>query len=188
MTILILAGGLTAIFALRSSGETVRLLAEERLARLQVSQELVESTLLIERSAHRMAETKSLQEMLGSYEEIINYLGEFDALVDRLASAGSGGALLDLHHSSQLFRNTVNIVAQLRKRELRTSQETQPAAPPPAPLQSCTPIFKNYTNRQMRWKVQPSYNYCASTNYTGRQYINWMRLHGAMFNGLAYYW
>ncbi len=121
LTLLILAGGSVAVYALRSSSQEVHRLAEERLMQMQEAQELVQRTLLIEREADLLLNADSLAEMRDIYAEASGYLAEFDELVDRLTAGREENAvLLDLHQASQLFRNTVNVAAQSRERELRS--------------------------------------------------------------------
>ncbi|MEW5787048.1 MAG: ATP-binding protein [Pseudomonadota bacterium] len=135
LTLLILASGITAVYALLSASDTIGQLAEARLARLSDAQDLVRRTLMIERDATRLMEAGNPFEMHGRYETILRQLTEFDQLVDDLAAGEGGTALLDLHQASQSFRNTVHLAAQLRERALRegTAQEawTPPAQRPP---------------------------------------------------------
>jgi C4-dicarboxylate-specific signal transduction histidine kinase len=60
------------------------------------------------------------------YAEIVKQLEELDRLVDRLATTSDDVAILDLRQSSQLFRNTANIVAQLRETEMHAAVESEP--------------------------------------------------------------
>lgn len=119
LALLISAGGLTAVYALRVSSSTIGILAEERLARMQESLDLVQRTLLIERESYQLASTDSISEMRESYAAIVKQLEVFDHLVERIAAASDDAAILELHQASQLFRNTANIVAQLRESELQ---------------------------------------------------------------------
>lgn len=123
LALLILAGGATAIYALRVATGTVQLLVEERMVRMQDAQDLVQHTLLIERESYQLADAESADAMHASYVDIVKQLEEFDGLVDRIADAVGNDniSVLDLHQSSQLFRNTANIVAQLRENQLRAS-------------------------------------------------------------------
>jgi signal transduction histidine kinase/CheY-like chemotaxis protein len=123
LTLLIVAGGVTAVYTLRNSVQTIRELANERLARVLEAQDLVQRTLLIERETYQLMGAASAAEMRSSYEKMLQQLTRFDDLVNRLASDQGGTALLDLHQSSQLFRNTANVAAQLRERELRGAGE-----------------------------------------------------------------
>lgn len=132
LTLLILAGGGTAVYALRTSAATIRLLAEERLVRMQTAQDLVRRTLWIEHESFQLTDAETLVGMQDSYEQILKQLTEFGGLVDRLAVDNGSQALLDLHRSSQLFRNTVNVVAQLRERELRAKEDGEASGIGPA--------------------------------------------------------
>ncbi|HEX5392493.1 MAG TPA: ATP-binding protein [Rhodocyclaceae bacterium] len=126
LTALIFAGGVTAVYALRSSVEMTRQLAEERLEQMQEAQDLMQRTFLIERESYQLTETDSLSAMRGNYAEIVRQLEQFDYLVDQLAE-DEDIALLELHQASQLFRNTANIVAQLRERDMREAVVGKPA-------------------------------------------------------------
>ena len=121
LALLIVAVGATSIYALSSSADAVRALSEQRLARLQDAQDLVQHTLLIERQALQLAGTKSAADVRMTHRQIVEQLEAFDVLVDRLAAASGSEHVdvLDLHQSSQLFRNTANIVAQLRESVLQ---------------------------------------------------------------------
>jgi signal transduction histidine kinase len=123
LALLILAGGATAIYALHANTETTRLLVEERMVRMQDAQDLVRHTLLIERESYQLAGAESSDAMHASYTEIDRQLAGLARLVDKIAAAGGDDniAVLDLHHSSQLFRNTANIVAQLQENELQAA-------------------------------------------------------------------
>ena len=119
LTLLIATSGLTAVYTLRVATNETRLLATGELTRMQAADTLVQHTLLIERESARLASTGSLDAMRASYADIIRQLQLFDRLSDRLAAANDDDvSVLDLHQASQLFRNTVNIVAQLRESEL----------------------------------------------------------------------
>ena len=123
LTLLILAGGATAIYALRVAARTTQLLVEERMVRMQDAQDLVQHTLLVERESYQLDSAESVDAMRASYADIVKQLAEFDRLVDKIATASGDDnlAVLNLHQSSQLFRNTANIVAQLRDNELQAA-------------------------------------------------------------------
>ncbi len=118
LALLILAAGLTAVNALRSSAEISRQLAEERLEYFQEAQDLVQNTLLIERESYRMLTVDSQDDMQRSYSKIIKELASLDSLVVRLSQAHTDISVLTLHQASQLFRNTAHIVASLREQIL----------------------------------------------------------------------
>jgi signal transduction histidine kinase/DNA-binding NarL/FixJ family response regulator len=125
LALLILAGGLTSVYALRASAAAVRLLAENRLVRMQQAQDMVQRTLLIERESYRLSNADSAEAMRSNYAGIVTQMEDFDDLVEQLATAGQDAAILELHQASQLFRNTANILAQLRESRLQTQ-----ASPP----------------------------------------------------------
>lgn len=119
LVLLILAGGITAVVALRTSNTAIRQLAEERLVRMQDAQDMLQRTLLIERETYQLLTTVSLDTVQLSYADMVKQLEVFDQLVGRLAAASNDVAVLDLHQAAQLFRNTANIAAQLRESALQ---------------------------------------------------------------------
>jgi PAS domain S-box-containing protein len=116
--LLIMAGGLTAVNGWRISSNTARQLTEQRLMRLQQAQNLVQYAFLIECESNRMLTTDSLDPMEASYLKILERLDLMDLSVLHLGQASNNLAVLALNQANQLFRNTVHIVAQLRKNHL----------------------------------------------------------------------
>ncbi len=112
-----------AVYTLYTSSTTIHTLAEHRLVQMQKAQELVQLTLLIERKSYQLAEAESQEQLHANYREILGQLTKFDVVVDQLAAESEGNALLELHHSSQLFRNTTNIAAQLHEKELQSDRK-----------------------------------------------------------------
>ena len=90
-----------------------------------------------------MAAAPSINAMHESYTAILQQLEEFDSTVDRLAAADQDIAVLDLHQASQLFRNTVNIVGQLRGSELQPSTAPSAKMPP----RRCSSSTRNWRGR-----------------------------------------
>ena len=70
LALLILAGAMTAVYTLRSSNRIARQLTEERLVRMQDVQDLLEHTVLIERSTYQLLTTGSLEAVHSNYAEI----------------------------------------------------------------------------------------------------------------------
>lgn len=120
LALLILAGAMTAVYTLRSSNRIARQLTEERLVRMQDVQDLLERTALIERSTYQLLTTGSLDAVHSNYADIVEQLNTLDRLVMRVGASSVDLGVLDLQQSSQLFRSTANIVAQLRESTLRT--------------------------------------------------------------------
>ncbi len=120
LALLIVAGGATAVYALRSSNESIRQLADQRLVRMQGAQDMLRQTLLIGRSTEQLMAVASLDALNASYADIVRQLAVFDALVAGLARAHDDVAVLDLQQTSQSFRNTANLVAKLREGALQT--------------------------------------------------------------------
>ena len=139
LALLILAGGATAIYALHANTNITRKLVEERMVSMQDAQDLVRYTLLIERESYQLASAESSDALHASFTEIDRQLAGLDRLVDKIAAASGDDniAVLDLHHSSQLFRNTANIVAQLQENELQAATRNgsigKRASPPAQP-------------------------------------------------------
>ena len=119
LALLISAGGITAVYALRTSAEATRALASEQLMQLREAQELVQRTLLIERESAQLEKTSSVEALRRHYAEILRNLEAFEQLSERLAATDDDIEVLDLHQSTQLFRNVVNIVAQWWESELQ---------------------------------------------------------------------
>jgi diguanylate cyclase (GGDEF)-like protein len=117
---LILAGGATAVYALRNANTATRQLAQERLVHLQARQDVLQDTLLIERQTDELLTTTSFDTLRSTYATMIEQLGAIDRSVAQLTTTENGLATLDLFQSSQLFRNTANVVAQLRESTLQT--------------------------------------------------------------------
>ncbi len=132
LALLISAGGITAVYALRTSAEATRRLASEQLMQLREAQELVQRTLLIERESAQLEKTSSVEALRRHYAEILRNLEAFEQLSERLAATDDDIEVLDLHQSTQLFRNVVNIVAQWWESELQHAGTAGAAAQAPA--------------------------------------------------------
>jgi PAS domain S-box-containing protein len=120
---LVIAVGATTIYSLTGSAHALGQLSEDRLARLQQAQDLVQQTLMVERLALQLSSDDTVAAVRETHKHMIERLMSFDRLVDALARAptmreGVGADVLALHRSSQRFRNTVNVEAQLRESAL----------------------------------------------------------------------
>jgi PAS domain S-box-containing protein len=113
--LLIVAGAITAVYGLRMSADATRQFADAHLVHLQQSQDLVQCALLIERESNRMLTVDSIDTMQASYQALLKRLDLLDTSVQRLGQSSNNLAVLALNQVNQLFRNTLNIVAQLRK-------------------------------------------------------------------------
>ena len=122
--------GATTIYSLVGSAQAVHQLAEQRLARLQQAQDLLQNTVSIERMALQLSTVATVDGLRETHAQVIEQLASFDRLVESLAAAAGSDDVdvLALHRSSQHFRNTVNIAAQMRESALAAG-----SAPPPAP-------------------------------------------------------
>ncbi|RKP48200.1 sensor histidine kinase [Trinickia fusca] len=130
---LVVAVGATTLYSLTGSAHALRQLAEDRLARLQDAQDLVQQTLMIERMALQLSSDETVDAVRETQRHVIESLTSFDRLVDGLASAPPareevGVDTLALHRSSQRFRNTVNIEAQVRETALALGTAPRPNA------------------------------------------------------------
>jgi PAS domain S-box-containing protein len=130
---LVMVVGATTIYSLTGSAHALRLLSEDRLARMQDAQDLVQQTLLIERLAMQLSSDDSVTAVRETQRHIIERLTSFDRLVDALALAPTmrgdvGADTLALHRSSQRFRNTVNVEAQMRETALTVGAKGAPTA------------------------------------------------------------
>ncbi|MDM0056301.1 putative bifunctional diguanylate cyclase/phosphodiesterase [Variovorax fucosicus] len=122
LSLLMLAGGLAAAHALRTASHATQQLTQERFVRMQDAQDMVERTLLIEREAERLLSTDSLPAVHLSYAALVDQTAVLDRVVAELAVAKEDVGVLELYQASQLFRNTANVVAQLRENLLQTEQ------------------------------------------------------------------
>ncbi len=129
---LVVVVGATTIYSLVGSAHTLRLLADERLALQEDAQNLAQLTLKIERMALELSRNDTVDAVRETHRNILEQLASFDSLVDRLASATTGDGIgvdaLALHRSSQRFRTTVNIGAQVRETALGTVQAAPASA------------------------------------------------------------
>lgn len=115
LVLLVFAAGLLAIHALRDAAETTHQLAGERLLRMETAQELERQTLRVGSEVERMWLATTPDAMHASHAEIIGRLQGLDELVDALAAASDDEAILELHQSAQVFRNSIHVAAGLRE-------------------------------------------------------------------------
>jgi len=118
MGLLIVAGGATAVYALYATGSAARKFSEEQLERIENAHDLQQRTLEIRLLADRMVAADSQVVARQSYAQILKELNALEALTARLA-VGDDVSVLDLHQSSQLFRNSAHVMAQLREAAAR---------------------------------------------------------------------
>lgn len=123
VAVLIVAGGLIAVYALRMFANTAQELAGERLAQMQTAQDLFQRTLLIEHETSGMLAAGSLEETRSTYASIIKHLEELDSLVRGRGAAGNDVAVLALYQSGQRYRSLVHVVARLQGDALQTGAE-----------------------------------------------------------------
>jgi len=139
MATLIVVGGATAFIALIATGNATRQFSEEQLARAQNTQDLEQRTLQIELLAERMVAAQSQADARRAYAQILRELDALDQLTARLA-VSEDVSVLDLHQSSQLFRNSAHVLAQLRDAAAR---------PGPVDAASATALASNREEMQV---------------------------------------
>lgn len=123
MAALIVAGGLTAVDALRMFANTAQQLAGERLARMQVAQNLLQRTLLIERETRQLLLASSLEETRERYASIIKQLEKLDNLVHGLGSVRNDASVLALYQAGQQYRNLIHVVTRLQTDAQQTTND-----------------------------------------------------------------
>jgi PAS domain S-box-containing protein len=114
MAVLVVLGGATAVLALLATGQAARRFSEEQLVHAKDTLDLQQRTLQIELQAERMLAADTHAGAREAYGRILAELDALDQLTARLA-VGDDAAVLDLHQSSQLFRNAAHVLAQLRE-------------------------------------------------------------------------
>ncbi|WP_341889447.1 ATP-binding protein [Variovorax sp. YR752] len=125
MAVLIVVGGATAFLALFATGNAARQFSEEQVARAQNTQDLQQRTLQIELLAERLVAAESRDLARQTYTQILGELDALDQLTARLA-VSEDVSVLDLHQSSQLFRNSAHVLAQLRDAAARPERAQEP--------------------------------------------------------------
>jgi len=112
LTMLMLAYGSTAIYALHQASTATRELAERRLARLQTAQDLVWQTMSAARFADQLEAAPSSEETKIRYADLLQQLNRIDQLVDSINDGDNALGVLDLQYADQLFISTANTLAQ----------------------------------------------------------------------------
>jgi diguanylate cyclase (GGDEF)-like protein len=125
LALLLLAAGGAALAALQLVAQDIHQLTQVRLARLQESQDLLQRTLVIERQTVELLQAGTAADATSAYRGISAQLDGFDGAVGRLSDSADDPSVLDLHQASELFRNSANVVAQLRDAELHHPQQVQ---------------------------------------------------------------
>ncbi|MDA8429746.1 MAG: PAS domain S-box protein [Geobacteraceae bacterium] len=123
LSLLIAAGGLVAVHALRQSAEITRQLSGERLVQMEETQELARIALQIELETNRMLAASSRERMHDSYAGTVGLLDRLDRLVGGLGSDNEYDSVLALHQAEHNFRNIVHVVAGLRGAELQADTQ-----------------------------------------------------------------
>jgi signal transduction histidine kinase len=142
------AGGVFALYAVRQVAVASRQLAEERLLRVRLAQDLVAETATIALDASQLVNADTGIALHGSFERMERHLRNFDAIVTQISTTSGDLVVLDLHQASQLLRNSANVATQLREDSLDTELRSRalmvqrfgrpgaPAAPDRLPLLS----------------------------------------------------
>jgi signal transduction histidine kinase len=114
LSVLIAAGSLVAVHAVRQSAVLTRQLAGERLVQMDEAQELAYTAMQVELETYRMLNTSSVERIHDSYTKIVTLLDNLDSLVGRLGSENEDVSVLALHQAGQTFRNIVHVVAGIQ--------------------------------------------------------------------------
>jgi signal transduction histidine kinase/DNA-binding NarL/FixJ family response regulator len=114
------AGGIFALYAVREVAVASRQLAEERLLRVRLAQDLVAETATIALDASQLINADTGIALHGSFERMERHLRNFDAIVTQISTTNGDLVVLDLHQASQLLRNSANVATQLREDSLNT--------------------------------------------------------------------
>ena len=114
------AGGIFALYAVREVAVASRQLAEERLLRVRLAQDLVAETATIALDASQLIHADTGVALHGSFERMETHLRNFDAIVTQISTTNGDLVVLDLHQASQLLRNSANVATQLREDSLNT--------------------------------------------------------------------
>ncbi|HEY9068156.1 MAG TPA: ATP-binding protein, partial [Burkholderiaceae bacterium] len=118
LELLILGGAVTAAYTLQASSTATQQLAGERLTRMQDAQDLVQDAMQVQFLAASLPAAASTESLQQTYREVLQRLEAVDRLTMRLA-INDDVSVLDLHQASQLFRNTANVIAQMRSAALQ---------------------------------------------------------------------
>jgi len=114
------AGGIFALYAVREVAVASRQLAEERLLRVRLAQDLVAETATIALDASQLIHADTGIALHRSFERMETHLRNFDAIVTQISTTNGDLVVLDLHQASQLLRNSANVATQLREDSLNT--------------------------------------------------------------------
>jgi PAS domain S-box-containing protein len=117
MGLLVVAGGATAVYALRATSSAAREFSQQRLLLMQSALDLQQRTHQIQLLADRMIAAESNDSARRSYEQVLKELDLVDALTARLA-VSDHISVLDLHMASQLFRSSAHVIAYVRESEM----------------------------------------------------------------------
>jgi signal transduction histidine kinase len=120
LALLSLAVGLASVYALRAASGGAQQLAQERLTRLRQAQDIVQRALQIDRETDRLLAAPTLAATQERYASVVQQAAALDSAVQEMTRAGDNVEVLDLQQANQLFRNAVDVAAQLRENLLRT--------------------------------------------------------------------
>jgi signal transduction histidine kinase/ActR/RegA family two-component response regulator len=121
---LVVAGGATAVYALRETSEAARAFALERLEGMKSARDLMHHAQQIQWQTQRMLTSDSEAAARRFYAQVQVELAALDVVTTRLAIS-EDAAVLDLHHASQLFGNSAHIVAALHESALLPGGKTE---------------------------------------------------------------
>jgi len=149
MLLLVLASGTVGVIELLQLSQQVQQVTRTRLDYFNDAQELLERTRQLElyATSRRMRPDKDAQ----GYQTVLRNLDELDRLTARL-SISEDAQVLDLHESSQLFRSTMQVVAQLLELPPEAGDETRVAQQ----LQRSTDDMQRHAARMVETARQQS--------------------------------
>jgi len=120
LALVFVAGGGIALYSVRELALASRQLAEERLLRVRLAQDLVAETATIALDASQLITASSAGELHRLYAQMVKHLQGFDAVVTEISTTSGDLVVLDLHQASQVLRNSANVATQLREDSLGT--------------------------------------------------------------------
>ena len=112
VAVMVVLGGATAVYALRSTGDAARQVSQDRLALVEAAQDLQQRAQLIQLMSDRMVAAESHEAAQRQYDRILVELDQLDRLTASLA-VNDDASVLDLHMASQMFRNSAHVISHL---------------------------------------------------------------------------
>jgi PAS domain S-box-containing protein len=120
LALIFVSGGGIALYSVRELALASRQLAEERLLRVRLAQDLVAETATIALDASQLITASSAAELHRLYAQMTQHLQKFDAVVTGISTTSGDLVVLDLHQAGQVLRNSAHVATQLREDSLGT--------------------------------------------------------------------